>query len=173
MSEDSPVVRRCAEAGSEEETGVCPRGSICKCLLSFTASLSQSGDPAVNFDQPWGPPSHFLHLQTSTRRQMDRQRQTSVNELTERIEAGYPRSAQRGWIRPTDVTEWGGAGNKTCFHPVFYFTLSLLTHSAFIRFTHLRCWIISVRANVFMHFSSCSGRFWKWCKIRMSINKIS
>lgn len=43
----------------------------------------------------------------------------------------------------------------------------------FISFTHLRCWIISVRANVFMHFSSCSGRFWKWCKIRMSINKIS
>lgn len=99
------VCRGCVEAGSEEETGVCPRGSICKCLLSFTASLSQSGDPAVNFDQPSGPPSHLLHLQTSTRRQMDRQRQTSVNELTERIEAGYPQSAQRGWIRPTDVTE--------------------------------------------------------------------
>lgn len=119
------------------------------------------------------PPTFFTYKPPHADRWTDRQRQTSVNELTERIEAGYPRSAQRGWIRPTDVTEWGGAGNKTCFHPVFYFTLSLLTHSAFIRFTHLRCWIISVRANVFMHFSSCSRRFWKWCKIRMSINKIS
>lgn len=137
----------------------------------LSANQGPSGElwPALRTSLPLSSPTN-LHAQTDG---TDRQRQTSVNELTERIEAGYPQSAQRGWIRPTDVTEWGGAGNKTCFQPVFYFTLSLLTHSAFISFTHLRCWIISVRANVFMQFSSCSGRFWKWCKIRMSINKIS
>lgn len=45
------------------------------------------------------PPTFFTYKPPRADRWTDRQRQTSVNELTERIEAGYPQSAQRGWIR--------------------------------------------------------------------------
>lgn len=67
--------------------------SICKHLLSITASLSpnsQSGDSAVNFDQP-----SLLSANPHKPQHPDRLR-LPVNEPTERIEAGSPSVSTTG-----------------------------------------------------------------------------